>query len=181
MMKKVIIAGSVVAGVLFGTFLVTEIMPKQESVHYLTGEQAFNTRDKKQLVGWADNVFIGTVVKKDKQMTDSLSPITLYDVNVLETIKGSKDSSSRTIKISHRAGYDEEQGAYFTMEGDVETLKANAKYLFVTKYDEATQSHRVVSVEVNILLETPEEEKKVKEEFIIAAQNQVEPNYAGKE
>ncbi|MFD1130586.1 hypothetical protein ACFQ3J_20790 [Paenibacillus provencensis] len=67
------------------------------------------------------------------------------------------------------------------MEGDVETLNTDAKYLFVTKYDEATQIHRVVSVECIILLETPEEEKKVKEGFIIAAQNQVEPNYAGKE
>lgn len=44
-------------------------------------------------------------------MTDSLSPITFYDVNVLESIKGSKDSRSRTLKISHRVGYDEEQGA----------------------------------------------------------------------
>ncbi|MCM3131125.1 hypothetical protein PUW24_00350 (plasmid) [Paenibacillus urinalis] len=34
MMKKVIIAGSVLAGVLFCTFLVTEIMPKQEPVHF---------------------------------------------------------------------------------------------------------------------------------------------------
>ncbi|MFD1130585.1 hypothetical protein ACFQ3J_20785 [Paenibacillus provencensis] len=64
MMKKVIIAGSVLAGVLFGTFLVTVIMPNQEPVHYLTGEYAFDTRDKKQLVGWPDNVFIGTVVKR---------------------------------------------------------------------------------------------------------------------
>ncbi|PDO09356.1 MAG: hypothetical protein BLM47_13000 [Candidatus Reconcilbacillus cellulovorans] len=132
------------------------------------GEYAFDITDKELLVGWADNVFIGTVLKKEKEIKDDVSPLSIYEVKVEENIKGNLYGN---IKISHRGGYDNDKKVLFRFEGD-DYLKVGAKYLFVSRYDSETSTHRIVPVEGDIALDSKEKEQKVKKEFERAKVNQ---------
>jgi len=128
---------------------------------YLEAEYMFDISDKRLLVNWADNVYVGTVIKKVKEYKDDVSPVTVYDVMVQENLMG---TLSGNIQVSQRIGYDRLTKALIMFEGD-NYLEEQTKYLFVSKYDPETNTHWVVPVEGKIALKAQSDEIKVKEEF----------------
>jgi hypothetical protein len=169
-MKKVWIMTTALAVALaaFGSY---KYLYKPDHVVVMDAEQAFDVTNKELLVGWADDVFVGTVELKEKESKDEVGPYTVYKVKVEETIKGSLKGS---VAISQRIGYDNNKKALFKFEGD-DYLVANKKYLFVSKYDAKTKTHRIVPVHGDIVLDTSEKESKVKQEFKEAKKNEKNP------
>lgn len=89
---------------------------------------AFDPNQKEQLVGFSSNVFIGTIVKKEKEIQDKPMPVSVYTVSVDENIKGELMGE---VKVLQRIGYDEKGKAEVKYEGD-NYLTEGEQYLFTT-------------------------------------------------
>jgi hypothetical protein len=126
-------------------------------------EYFFEVRDERQLVGEADNVFVGRVVKKvgdsgspREQLPDSGAvtgtPRTQFAVEVEENVKGSLDG---VVTVSQEGGYvsftaDEgpQKGqrvrALALLEHDP-LLKPGQRYLFVTNYNQQEGYYQITT------------------------------------
>jgi hypothetical protein len=113
---------------------------------------AFDVTDKRQVVSWADDVFVGRVIRmtgtgiapvarylgESKEGTPYVadyedgSPYTLYDVEVVESLKGSLRG---TVSVAQDGGYKDD--ILYTVEGDT-SLIAGRTYVFATKGPLAT-------------------------------------------
>jgi len=88
--------------------------------------------DAKQLVGWADNVFVGRVAGSAGTIyAASALPWNIYQVKVLENIKGDLPES---VRVGQEGGFSIEQNAMLLMDND-KLLAPGKEYLFVTKAD----------------------------------------------
>jgi hypothetical protein len=95
--------------------------------------------DDHKLVGFASDVFLGTVVKKrGTTMVDPL-PETQFDVRVLRTVKG---SLAGDVVVSQQGGVDE-QGTTVVIDDD-SPLKVGKTYLFASRTNEATGWHTLI-------------------------------------
>ena len=99
-------------------------------INYLYADLSINATDDRELVGFADNVFIGKVIAQTGNETDDF-PQTQFSVKVLENIKGNLDG---TVTVNQFGGYEYANGEKYLslMEGDT-LLKPGKKYLFATQ------------------------------------------------
>lgn len=153
-------------------FLGYKYVYKPDRVIEISTEDAFDLSNKDLLVGWADNVFIGTVIKKDKEVKDDISPVSTYKVQVEENIKG---NLSGVVNVSQRIGYDNDKKALVKVKGD-DYLINNNKYLFIAKYNEETKAYVIVPVHGNLKIRDAENEKTIKSDFQKAKENQKKPS-----
>ncbi len=153
---------------LIGFFGTNILLNKEARVVKTHSINMFDLKNSELLVGWADNVFVGTVNLKSKETKDEISPLSIYEVKVEENIKGNLE---KIVNVSHRVAYDPDRKVLYKFDG-AEYLKEGKKYLFVSRYDSKTDTHHIVPVEGDILLDTPEKEKELKEKFIKAEGNQ---------
>ena len=113
-------------------FLVTQTNGHESGseINYIYVDLAINATDDRELVGFADNVFIGKVIAQTGNETDDF-PQTQFSVQVLENIKGNLDG---TVTVNQFGGYEYTNGERYLslMEGDT-LLKSGNKYLFATK------------------------------------------------
>jgi hypothetical protein len=124
---------------------------------------AVNLSNKNQLVGWADNVFIGKVVKKKgtKKIDINTLPETQFAVEVKKNIKGELSGS---VTVNQQGGYDEEEKKLYLIEHD-KLLEDGKKYLFVTKYNKEQNFHTLIPEYGNLLVESDDKQNKLIKEF----------------
>jgi hypothetical protein len=95
--------------------------------------------DDHKLVGFASDVFLGTVVtKRGTTMAEPL-PETQFDVRVLRTVKG---SLAGDVVVSQQGGVDED-GTKVVIDNDP-LLKVGKTYLFASRTNEATGWHTLI-------------------------------------
>lgn len=153
------------------SFAAYDIFNKSDNVIIPEAEYAFDVSNRDLLVGWAENVFVGTISQKVRESKDEVSPYSVYNVKVDENIKGILNG---IITITHRVAYDNEEKALFKFEGD-DFLIENSKYLFVSRKDPKTGTHTVVPVYGTILLDDSEKAQEIKSDFYEATKNQRDP------
>jgi hypothetical protein len=147
---------------------------------------AFDVADEKQIVGFADNVFVGRVEEKvgNKPMKGvvradanspegppAFMPETQFSVEVLDNIKGSLQG---TVTVSQVGGDVDFQDAPVKIENDP-IMRAGETVLFATRYDEKAGHHQVVSPKFgDVRIEGAAERARVVETFEAAKENQVD-------
>jgi len=121
-------------------------------INYINADFAFNVSDDRELVGFADNVFIGKVIAQtgDKPNTppaeagnvSGFSPQTQFSVEVLENIKGNLNG---IITVSQYGGYEEKGGVneLHLIEGD-KLLEPGKTHLFATRFNDIDGWHTIV-------------------------------------
>jgi len=141
----VILAGLIGTGLLF---MQTNGYNSGE-ISYSSGDVAFNVTDDRELVGFADNVFIGKVIAQTGNKSNTapagkvgFSPQTQFSVEVLENIKG---NLSGIIIVSQYGGYKEKNGInrLVLMDGD-ELLEPGNPHLFATRFNDIDGWHTIV-------------------------------------
>ena len=129
---KISIVLFVLASLISTGFLVTQINVHESGskINYVYADLTINATDDRELVGFADNVFIGKVIAQTGNETDDF-PQTQFSVKVLENIKGNLDG---TVTVNQFGGYEYANGEKYLslMEGDT-LLNPGKKYLFATK------------------------------------------------
>ena len=105
----------------------------QESLAMHTGHESSRTdfSNDRKLVGFADNVFFGTVISEDGQTLEYGWPETQYSVRILETLKGTAEVGS--VLTVNEAGGTYEDGTPYRLEGDHNMLKVGSHYLLITR------------------------------------------------
>ncbi len=151
--------------------------------------QAFDVSDKRKLVGFADNVFVGRVLG---QVGDSSIPTsdpgpgvprTQYSVRVLENIEG---NLSGTVTVSQEGGYvtyvpdsgpkEGQRVRELVTFGEDPMLEPGQTYLFVTRYDERRDYHQITTPKLgDIPINSEQERGALVEAFEEAAANQLRP------
>ena len=159
---------------------------------------AFNVEDNRQLVGFADNVFVGRVM--ERVGSDSVknvgpavegappTPTTQFSVEVLQNIKGKLND---TVNVSQTGGQVEYAATEdFPEEGikkgqrvrqlvlleEDPLLNPGEKILFVTRYDPAKDRHTIVgSLFGDSRIKDEQDRKEKVARFEEAEKNQIEP------
>ena len=88
---------------------------------------AIDMTDDRQVAGFASDVFFGRVVENSGQIMLDEFPKTLFQVEVLEVLKG---NLSGVVKVGQAAGVVED-GSMFFMAGDTQLLETGKVYLLV--------------------------------------------------
>ncbi len=114
------------------------------SVHV---SSAFDGADTRKLVGFATHVLVGRVVRtvRTEPLPDTApggpeTPVTRFEVNVVENIKGWAEG---TVTVNQMGGRDSE-GTLMLFEGDP-LLVPGQEYLFVTRRVRADGSYQLVA------------------------------------
>ncbi len=104
-----------------------------------------------ELVGWAEDVFLGRVARKLGQIEECGWPDTQFEVHVLEVIKG---SLSGVVTVNQQGGY-RKDGSIYRVDGDIAQLDPAGCYLFVTRHLAEKGWHTLVPQYGNIKLQLP--------------------------
>lgn len=146
--------------------------PNAEAVYF------FDVKDKRKLVGFAEQVFLGRVVEKvgseSKETTNpgTVIPQTQFSVDVLKVLKG---EISGEIIVNQQGGYDPEDESTVLMEGDP-LLKPGNTYLFTTKRDSQKGWLSIVAPGyADIMITSPEQRVDAIREFEEAVRSQELP------
>lgn len=113
--------------------------------HSAVPEHAFDVTDERKLVGFAENVFVGRVVKQigtvgSVKSADMSLPRTQFSVEVLENVKGNLDG---VVTVSQLGGEDPNLNAVVLLDNDP-LLEPKQEVLFTTRFDE-TNNHHVIT------------------------------------
>jgi len=95
--------------------------------------------DDRRLVGIADDVFLGTVVRERGHTSGESLPETQFDVRVTSAVKGSLRGD---VVVSQQGGLDE-SGTMVRVDGD-SPLEIGKTYLFASLTNEATGWHTLI-------------------------------------
>lgn len=93
--------------------------------------------DNRNVIGFAGNVFVGKITRTLKHTKSDNLPVTLYEVEVIDNIKGTLKGNVVVMDI---VGYstDEDGEEKLTSINGIGTLmQSEEMYLFATNYDEA--------------------------------------------
>lgn len=141
---------------------------------------AFDPKDKRKLVGYATNVFVGRVVEETDSEGVPLSgpggkvlPQTQFSVAISKDIKGNLGGTTAT--VSQTGGYDDKKGREARVKGDA-PLEPGREYLFSTSYDEEADRYVVVTQPFGAVPIGDEEEREEVEEFEQAEAEQIPPD-----
>lgn len=92
---------------------------------------AFNLDDKRQLAGWADAIFVGTVLEKSGSEARTSLPETQFRVRVVKTLKG---QLTDTVVVNQQGGFRSGTSARELVIVDGDPLITPGKsYLFATR------------------------------------------------
>ncbi|HKH75835.1 MAG TPA: hypothetical protein VKA51_02645 [Rubrobacteraceae bacterium] len=167
--------------------------PAEQEILY-----TFDIFDKRQLVGYSDNVFVGRVLKKvgDEPLKTTIPgakpPQTQYSVAVLETIKsGGPDplAAGDEAIVNQSGGVDPETGRQLVVIGASATdghaadspLRPGEEYLFATRYDPTEHWHAISAQPTgDVPLSGATERAEVVAAFTEAAAQQVDPLAGGR-
>jgi len=115
------------------------------SIH---SSSVINRTDDRELVGFADNVFIGKVISQSGNKKLGAMPETQFKVEVLDNIKGKLEG---TIIVNQQGGRDED-GQLYLFDND-KMLELGKTYLFITRHHKEENWHTLVPRFGDILIE----------------------------
>jgi len=141
---------------------------KADATEYIHLSYAVNIENDNELVGIADNVFLGRVMKQsgNKQRTEN-APEKQYDVEVVKNIKGVLPSA---ITVNQLGGYN--QQSLVLVEGD-RLLVEGGEYLFITKHNSEENWHTLVNVKGNLVVDSEKTRMELTERFEKAFSEQI--------
>ncbi|MCZ7383191.1 MAG: hypothetical protein O8C63_00375 [Candidatus Methanoperedens sp.] len=151
---KISIVFVILAGLIGTGFLVMQTNGYNggSEISYSSASFVFNVTDDRELVGFADNVFIGKVIAQTGNKANTpppeagdvpgFSPQTQFSVEVVENIKG---NLSGIITVSQEGGYKEKNGVnrLVLMDGD-NLLEPGNTYLFATSFNDIDGWHAII-------------------------------------
>lgn len=143
----------------------------KEKDSIVNANYAFDPNEKEELVGFSSNVFVGTVIKKETEYPDEPLPLTSYQVQVDENIKGNLTGQ---VNVLQRIGYDENTNTTIKFEND-EFLSEGEQYLFSTNEKNEFNGYIISTPVFGNELLTKTNEDQVVSEFIVAEENEVDP------
>ncbi|WP_079509246.1 hypothetical protein [Mesobacillus jeotgali] len=129
-----------------GSDLVLQQPPKNPEIQNLQASYAFDISDHNQLVGWADNVFVGKVIEAEGTSNEDGMLETQFRVEVAENIKGHLEGM---IIVNQQGGY--EGNKLLLVEND-QLLKEGESYLFISRHNNQRKWHSIVPVYGDILI-----------------------------
>lgn len=138
-------------------------------------EHAFSGSDDSDLVGFADNVFVGRVV--ERVGSAGATPArpwgsTRFSVEVLENVEGSLGGE---VMVGQDGAYDEERGCVALAEDDP-LLRPGQEVMFFTRHDEARGLHWIVTPGYgDVRIEGESEREELVRRFERARKNQTDP------
>ena len=164
-----------------------------DAMGVITADYAFDVSDDRSLVGFADNVFLGRVLKvEDIVSTSDASappdPRSTFAVEVSENVKGSLEGTVRVAQdggcVEYRADGDypergiregERVRALTLVNGD-SLLERGEEYLLLTRYDKRHRWHRIATAPSGDLrIENEKHREALVRRFERAEKNQVDP------
>jgi hypothetical protein len=168
------------AGVVMYALLAEEPPESDPDVINMEVDYAFEPSDKRQLVGFATNVFVGRVVEKVgtegaplSGPGDEVVPRTQFSVEVLKNIKG---DLSGHVTVSQTGGYDKAESGEVRVEGDP-LLKPGQEHLFVTSYVREEDWYAIVAQPFgDVRIEGRQQRTNLVENFEQAREEQILPN-----
>ena len=144
----------------------------------------FEAKDEEKLVGFAENVFTGRVIKQvgSEKMKDSASvpgdfeiPQTQFSVEPLDNIKG---DLTETITVNQQGGSVKQNSEKkkVLIEGDP-LLEPGKKYMFVTRHEEDKDWYTIAAQPYgDVKVEDKVKRENVKEKFKQAKKEQKNPS-----
>jgi hypothetical protein len=138
-------------------------------------EHAFSASDDTDLVGFADNVFVGRV--KERVGSTGETPArpfgsTRFSVEVLENVKGGLGGA---VTVSQDGAYDKERGCLMLAEDDP-LLKPAQEILFFTRRDEGRGWHHIFSAGYgDVRIEDEQHRAELVRRFERAQKHQTDP------
>jgi hypothetical protein len=160
------IAASLALGIFVPNYF-TNNPPERLIIKTIENSSAFDLSDTRQLVGWADNVFIGKVLVQDGNKSLDGIPETQFKVEVTDNIKGELDG---TVIVNQQGGY---KGKELILVDDDQLLKEGQSYLFVTKYLKEENWHTLVPVYGDILITNVDVKENLIKKFKTAYENEI--------
>lgn len=138
-------------------------------------EHAFSASDDTDLVGFADNVFVGLV--KERVGFTRRSPTrpfgsTRFSVEVTENVKGRIGGS---VTVSQDGAYDPDRDCTMLMEDDP-LLKPRQEVMFFTRRDEQNGWHQIVAPGYgDVRIESKRQREDLVRRFKAAKEHQTDP------
>ena len=139
-------------------------------------EHAFSGSDDTDLVGFADDVFVGRV-KERVGSTGGVTPArpygsTRFSVEVLENVKGGLGG---TVTVSQEGSFDTERGCLMLAEDDP-LLEPGQEVVFFTRRDEGRGWHQIVTPGYgDVRIEDRGHREELVRRFEKARKNQTDP------
>ncbi|WP_342578105.1 hypothetical protein [Psychrobacillus sp. FSL K6-2843] len=169
--RSFIIAPAIVASLAIGIFtssyFTNDSVPENPIIKTMEYSSSFDLSDTPRLIGWADNVFIGKVIKQSGTKSLGGIPETQFEVEVTDNIKGDLEE---TIIVNQQGGYTKEE--LILVENDP-LLKEGQLYLFVTKYLQEENWYTLVPVYGDILINNNDEKNNLIQEYKIEYENEI--------
>ena len=147
--------------------LISNNTPENPVIKTVEYSNTFDVSDPNRLVGWADSVFIGKVVKQSGTKSLGGLPETQFKVEVMNTIKGEVKG---TVIVNQQGGY--EGNELILVEND-QLLDIGKSYLFVTKYLKDENWHTLVPVYGDIAITSESQKQELIEKYQKAYQEEI--------
>ncbi|MBT2681034.1 hypothetical protein J7E38_18750 [Bacillus sp. ISL-35] len=169
--KRIVLAAPAIAAVIAlsvaGSALFLENTPKNPEVQNIPASYAFDVTDQKQLVGWADNVFIGKVEETKGTSNEDGILETQYEVEVAENIKGQLNGR---IMVNQQGGF---EGNKLVLVENDQLLKEGESYLFVSRQNKQHGWHTIVPAYGDIMIENETQKEELIAIYKAAYENEV--------
>lgn len=133
--KVVVIGLIVVAFAGFGLYITTSSSNPMGSGMEMRYVADFS--DERNVIGFAGNVFAGKITKILKHTKSDNLPVTLYEVEVIDNIKGTLKGSVAVMDIVGYSVDSEGEEKLTSINGIDALMQPGETYLFATNYDEA--------------------------------------------
>jgi hypothetical protein len=150
-----------------GPVLLFDHPPKNPVIQSIQTSHAFDVTDSKRLVGWADNVFIGTVLEQSGTSDATGMLETQFKVEVSENIKGELQGK---VTINQQGGY---EGKNLILVENDQLLKEGESYLFISRRNEEQDWHTVVPVYGDILINSEAHKEELLSKYKKAYQEEI--------
>jgi hypothetical protein len=150
-----------------GPGLLSNHPPENPVIQTVQTSHAFDVTDPQRLVGWADNVFVGKVVKMSGTSDERGMVETQFKVEVAENIKGELQGE---VTVNQQGGY---EGKNLILVENDKLLKEGESYLFVSRKNEEQNWHTAVPVYGDILIESEAHKEEILNKYKKAYQEEI--------
>ncbi|MCM3574004.1 hypothetical protein M3172_12470 [Mesobacillus subterraneus] len=150
-----------------GPGLLSNQPPENPVIQTVQTSHAFDVTDPQRLVGWADNVFVGKVIKMSGTSEESGMLETQFKVEVAETIKGELQGE---VTVNQQGGY---EGKKLILVENDQLLKEGESYLFISRNNEEHDWHTVVPVYGDILINSEAHKEELLTKYEKAYQEEI--------
>ncbi|MEK8133163.1 hypothetical protein WMW72_35400 [Paenibacillus filicis] len=157
----------IIGCIIVASITVVIFATKRPVIKTMALSYAFDVTDTRRLVGWADNVFVGKVVKQVGTKTLIGTPETQFKVEVSDNIKGKFNG---TVIVNQQGGFNKFE--LILIEND-QLLQEGQSYLFVTKHLKEENWNTLVPVYGDILIDNKEAKKELIDKYTKAYKNEI--------